>query len=308
MVKKDIYITTFLKLFTVLVFAILSTVKVQAQQEADNPRGVFLEQQIKVGEPIHYILTYQHPADMEVLFPDSTYNFAPFEWISQDAFATKTDSTGSFDSVVYTLMTFELDSIQTLSVPIWEVTGEKQEDRKNIFPLEDRILLEQTVAAQPDSLTLQTNTSFLPVLKAFNYPYLLVAIGVLIFLGVIIIVVFGKPIRKAYRLRKMKKEYTRFSDDFNKMIEESVSAKLVEQALLKWKNYTAKMVDLPLYSYTTKEITFALSDDKLNNNLIKMDRAIYADMLGDDLGDSLRYLHNYALSAYQQKVKEVKNA
>lgn len=298
--------TLSLKLLTLLLWSSISVGF--AQQEIDNPRGVFLEQETKIGEPIHYILTYRHPSDMEVLFPDSTYDFSPFEWIQQDAFPTRTDSTSSLDSVVYTLMTFELDSIQKLSVPIWEITGEKEEDRNNIFPLEDRIFLEPTIIAQPDSVVLQTNTSFIEVFREFNYPYLLLALGILLVLAMITVLVFGKPIRKAYRLRKMKKEFTKFSADFDTMVEKSLDAKLIEHALLKWKNYTAKMVDLPLYSYTTKEITFALTDDKLNNNLIKMDRAIYADLMGDDLNDALRYLREYALTAYQQKVKEVKNA
>lgn len=293
----------------VLILVFLCSIRGFAQAgNTENPRGVFLKKSVKVGEPIRYILTFRHSPEMEVLFPDSTYDFSPFEWISQEIFPTRTDSTGSFDSLVYTLMTFELDSLQQLAVPVWEIIGDAEKDRRSYFPPKDRISLQHTFSVKTDSAALQTNTHYSPVLKAFNYPYLLIGLSVFFILSVIVFVLFGKKIRKFYKIRRMKKEFARFSANFERLQTKNPQAEQVEKALAVWKNYTAKMVDLPLYSYTTKEISFALSDEALAENLAKTDRAIYANQLTDQIGDTLRYLHTYALGAYEQKIKELQNA
>ena len=54
---------------------------------------------------------------MEVIFPDSSYNFSPFEWVSKEYFPTHTNESGSLDSVVYTLTCFDLAPVQQLVDP-----------------------------------------------------------------------------------------------------------------------------------------------------------------------------------------------
>ncbi len=253
-----------------------------------------------------YVLTFRHPEGVEVLFPDSTFDFSPFEWVGQRYFPTRTDAEGSFDSVVYTLRTFELDSVQRLALPVWEIQGKEQ--RKASQPEEDWITLEHVLLTVPDSAELQANTRFLPVLTGFNYPYLLVGLGGLCVLVVLTVVLFGKRIRKAYRLRKMKREHQKFQKQFNTFIDSTLDTPTITHALAQWKNYTAKMTDLPLYSYTTKEMSAILADTQLSKQLPRLDLAMYADIREGDLSESLRYLREYALSAYQQKAKEVQNA
>jgi hypothetical protein len=43
------------------------------------PRGKFLEDSIRIGEPVRFILSFKYPMDFEVIFPDFLYDFSPFE-------------------------------------------------------------------------------------------------------------------------------------------------------------------------------------------------------------------------------------
>ena len=42
------------------------------------PQGRFLRPTVRVGEIIEYELTYRHAPSLEVIFPDSAAEFAPF--------------------------------------------------------------------------------------------------------------------------------------------------------------------------------------------------------------------------------------
>lgn len=55
------------------------------------PKGKFLTDSIEVGKPFLYSLSYYHAPGKEVFFPDTTFDFSPFEIISQKSFNSSTD-------------------------------------------------------------------------------------------------------------------------------------------------------------------------------------------------------------------------
>jgi hypothetical protein len=94
-----------------LVFCIVSSA------QTIDTKGGFLSDSLKIGEETAFYLSSRYPSEFTVLFPDSTYSFAPFEYSRKVYFPTRTKNGQSVDSTVYYLSTFEIDSIQTLSLP-----------------------------------------------------------------------------------------------------------------------------------------------------------------------------------------------
>ncbi|GAB4328464.1 MAG: hypothetical protein OHK0038_02280 [Flammeovirgaceae bacterium] len=271
------------------------------------PDGRFLTQKAKIGEEITYVLTFRHIPSMEVVFADSSFDFTPFEYIGREFYPTKTIGIESVDSVVFKLMTFELADTQYLSIPVYEI--EENGNKKPIFPEKDFILVEKVVLNMPDSLQLLSNTNMALVKKAFNYPYWMLAGGIVLLIAVLIFVFFGRSIRRAYRLKRLKKENLQFILRFDSILNSTLNSKLIEDALKEWKIYSSKLTNIPLYSYTTKEIRQIIPSEKLNASLKHIDKAIYAGILDEQkvLKESLYSLKEYAEEAYQKKVEEIKH-
>ena len=81
------------------------------------PEGSFNKDSLKIGENLEYTLSIKYPKNSDVVFPDSLFDFAPFEFTSKVSFPTRSDSIFSFDSAIYSLTTFEIDSLQILRLP-----------------------------------------------------------------------------------------------------------------------------------------------------------------------------------------------
>src|SRR6187455_220135 len=82
----------------------------------------FLVDSLGIGDEGGYFLTARYPSELNILFPDSTYNFAPFEYARKVYYPTKTTNGQSYDSAIYYLSTFEIDKLQSLSLPVFQFT------------------------------------------------------------------------------------------------------------------------------------------------------------------------------------------
>src|SRR5690606_12848336 len=135
------------------------------------PHGQFLSDTVKIGQPVKYSLSVYHLSETQVLFPDTLFNFAPFELVVKEYFPTVSLHGRSFDSAVYTLRTFQLPLIQTLALPVFTVT---ERDSAAFFPEADSVFVKQYLPETPVSLDLREQTDLAPVKQKFNYPYLIV--------------------------------------------------------------------------------------------------------------------------------------
>ena len=52
------------------------------------PRGYFSKDTVQIGEHVDFTLIVGYPRGMEVLFPDSIYNYYPFEFIGKSYLST----------------------------------------------------------------------------------------------------------------------------------------------------------------------------------------------------------------------------
>ncbi len=292
--------TSTLLLFCSLVFA----------QEV-NVRGGFMADSVKIGEQIPFTLTARYPENINLVFPDSTFSFAPFEFQKKKFFTTKTINGQSYDSVVYLLSTYEIDTVQQLMLPVFVL---HKKDCISIFSNRDKVILKQLVRHVPDSvaakdLPLKTNTDYLKVKWLFNYPVALIISVVLLVLLIAGFLIFGKGIRKYFLLRKLNRSHRSFVTKFNEIIsglQPNFSTIKAVSAIIHWKNYMESLVQTPYSKLTSREILDLEKDEQLGDALHAIDRAIYGGNSSPSQ-ESFERLRNYCERQFQLKLEKIKN-
>ncbi len=306
-------------------FLINTTVLAQKDSILDTkhyqPKGVFLKKQAKIGENITYILTFRYPKDLQVLFPDTNYNFSPFELKQKRIFPTKTDKKTnlSLDSVIYELNTFDLQEKQILDLPIFYYF---EGDSIKVNAENDTITLlkvaptlensKNSVGENPaNSLEkqLKSNLQHLPLRQQVNYPYFVGGfLAILLFLW-IVWRFSGKWFKMQFKLFQQRRRYDNFKDSFNKdmaRIRVNKRVKDIENALSIWKKYLDDMENKPFTSYTSKEITQIINEPNLLESLSSIDKAIYGQIIDENLDKNLVYLKDLAKVRYIIKQKQIR--
>lgn len=270
--------------------------------------GRFLEDSIQIGLSVFYTLSLRHPKDLEVFFPDSSFNFAPFELVHKRAFTTQTKESLSLDSVVYELTTFEIFPIQKLQLPVFIL----EQDTINLYPPEDSVLFQPLVKGNIENLPFRENVKRQTTSRYFNYPYWILGIVITIIFLWILWQLIGTSVKRNFRLYNMRIRHRRFSRDFNRLSNRITRQKItkdIEKALTIWKNYLEYLEEEPINTYTSKEISQIYPQEKdLGINLKNIDKAIYGKLLSEEIVKSLDFLKNFSVIRYSQKQEEIRNA
>ena len=271
-----------------------------------KPRGYFSKDTVQIGEHVDFTIVVDYPRGMEILFPDSTYSFAPFEYLDKSYLTTVSDLSLSNDSVVYNLTTFQLDSIQQLTLPIFVIIdGDSTEIQTN----PDELFIQQVITENVDSLNIKESIDYQAVDKAFNYPYLLIGLGILAVIGVLITVFFGSAIKKRYQLYRMRKSHLKFLERFKAMLDEaSESSKKAENLLALWKSYLERLEGMPYTKLTTREIVTLDHNQEFTDTLRSMDSNIYGDFKKSDIKDLIVRLKEFGIDRFAKKLDELKHA
>lgn len=273
-------------------------------------RSGFFADSLAIGDKTGYYLTARYPSQLNILFPDSTFNFAPFEYQRKVYFPTQTTNGTSYDSVVYFLSTFEIDKLQSLSLPVYQINPM---DCTVFVSNRDTIRLSEYVRNLPDSITaqnlpLKVNTAYQNVSQLFNYPILLIVLGVLLFLSILGWLIFGKRIRTYYRLKSMQKLHEKFIAAYSDQVEkirQSFSSPNTETALLQWKRYMEQLESRPYTKLTSRETSRLENNDVLGKNLHTIDGAIYGH--STNVMGPLEQLKDFAQQRFTKKIEEVKH-
>lgn len=293
------------KYFQIFFGVLLFSTALSAQEI--SPQGKFLEDSVKIGISIPYTLSIKYPTRMDVVFPDSLFDYSPFELEDKTYFPTISDSTHSYDSAIYYLSTFEIDSIQFLQLPVYFVNGS---DSIPVYTDKDSVFLVELIPVLPDSIQLKENTSYFNVPTQFNYPYLLVGLGVFITMIIIVLIVFGGRIKKFFQIRRLKKRHNKFLDKYDQLvvgIDEDSTALDKEHTAFIWKRYLEKLEKHPVTKLTTKEITRLLNPgDEVIEALKNIDKAIYSGKNDAPLTSSFEAMRNSAIDRYNQKTAAIK--
>lgn len=271
------------------------------------PKGGFQVDSVKIGVPIPFTMSAKYPRNLSLIFPDSLYDFSPFEFESKDYYTTKSDSTQSLDSVVYYLSTFEIDSILYLSLPIFEIKGK---DTLRYFTPQDSVILIQLIEQIPDSIKLKENTAYLNVPTVFNYPYFLIGLGVFIIILIAIVLIFGKKIKKAWQIRKLNRKFKKFSEKFEfatNAVRSKATIEGLENVVYFWKRYLEKLEKTPYTKMTTKEIKslYEENENDIIQELMMVDKWIYGGVKSEKLNYDV--LKDFAEKRKSLKIEEVKN-
>ncbi len=286
---------------------VLLIVHVSGYTQEIDVKGGFLVDTIKVGEPFSYYLTVSYPQEMEVVFPDSTYDFKPYDFYNKISFKTKVSSDHLIDSAVYTLASFELDTWQKMKLPVYLI---KKQDSVSLYADTDSVYLMQLTSQVTDTTSVVPNLAFQEVETEINLPYLYIGLFALIAALFIVLLLFGKKINKTFVLRRLKRDYTRFSNQFDQIIQrlgKENSPEEVEKGALLWKHYLEKLEKKPYSSQTTKELINSGIDNKLVPSLKNIDKSIYGQLAIDNIHKDFEILDDFTLEKYHNKLEEVKN-
>ncbi|MFN0050366.1 MAG: hypothetical protein ACKVOU_14680 [Cytophagales bacterium] len=281
--------------------------QIYAEKIYQLPEAYFRKDSVKIGEQIKLALIYQHPPQTEFLFPDSSYNFFPFEFVKKEFYPTKTDSLISTDSIVYTLTSFELEPILRLSLPVYVIDGR---DSLPLYSDDAEVFLSEIITKSGTD-SLRVNTQFKAMSGKLNYPYFLIGLGILLIITVIVFVFFRKKIIARYKSFLMRKDYEAYQKNFSKLqleYESLHSTTTLELLLSVWKKYLQKLEKEPYTTLTTKEISKVFDYNQLSSSLQNFDRAIYGGYINENLSNSIAILLETATLRYHQKQKEQQNA
>lgn len=238
----------------------------------------------------------------DVIFPDSLFDFKPFEINYRKYYTTRSDSTQSLDSVVYYLSTFEIDSVQYLQLPVYLVD---EYDSTEMLPNLDSIVLRHVVTTLPDSVAVIENTTFRKVPLAFNYPYFTAAIIILFIATLVIYYSFGNKIKKQVQIFFLGKRHKKFVKGFEwELQKESLK---VEKLVAEWKRYLERLEGVPYSKYTSKEIIKHTGNKHLQEQLNIIDRYIYDQRVKPDTHEAFRYLLTMATEHYEDKILIIKH-
>lgn len=273
--------------------------------------GQFLTDSIEIGRPFQYALTYRHSPKAEVLFPDTSQHFFPFRVKEVSVWPTKTVGEGaravSRDSAVYTLISFETDSIQVLQVPIRLVNVS---DCTYLNTQVDTVFLRSHLTTpvagttSPRNVTLASETKLTTLQQQFNYPLLgeaMVGVGALMAL---IYLLFGQTLRRKWTLYQLYQGQQRFIREYNRLIQRldaSTASETANQAIVMWKSYLEQLEGLPYASLTTPEIAERTGDDRVADALREADRMIYGGEFSVQSSEALIVLRNVAVVTYQRQ-------
>lgn len=293
--------------FTVSLLMALPGVSCFAQQV--NVRAGFTADTTRVGDDLVFYLTARYPKASQVVFPDSSFSFAPFELKKKDYFPTITKDTLSIDSAVYVLRTFEIERLQSLRLPVFVVNAL---DCTRVFSNRDTIALRPSVQDLPDSLTadlpLKATTAYQRVPREVNVPLIAIIVSFVALLAGIGWVVFGPAINRHYRIKKLKQMHHAFTTSYEgylRSIETNFSPRTTEAAVVEWKKYMEHLSRKPYTKLTTLETTLMEKDEMLGKNLKMVDSAVYGP--NTKVIESLQSLKTYADLRFNHEITEVKN-
>jgi hypothetical protein len=289
-----------MKLFLIFLFYFVGFELTLAQ----NPKGIFIEDSIQIGKPVNFALIYSHNQKSDLVFPDSSYNFSPFKLVNISYFPTKTIENNSLDSVIYSLISFETDSILRLSLPISFLNS-----KKKLFSNRDSIKLKSSIYSNNyKTLPLKPSIYFYQVPLDFNFPKLLYYFIIILFISILIFLLFGSTILKQIKTLIYYRKNKEFVLSFKKQSKKINNTSSINNRLVIWKNHMEWLMKIPFSSMTTKEISQTLKNERLEDALKEFDTAIYGGQISDHIPFASNILLEIASETYKKEIKKYKKS
>lgn len=266
---------------------------------AQKPKAVFFEDSVIVGKEIRMAMSYLHSSKSDLVFPDSSFDFSPFRYVSSELFETRTVEGKSLDSVIYTLVTYNLDSVLFVRPYIKNLhTGEM------IYADTARVHLKFSITGenirQPE---VKETVNVFRVRKEVNLPKITYYVLGFILLVFLVSAFFGEWIRNKYRLWKFDRDHQRFITDFRKMALSPRDLGNNERALKEWKIYLEELEKEPVSTMSTSELGKLYENERLESALKMFDSAIFGGVVSEEMPLAYRILQDFAVKRYRQSRK-----
>jgi hypothetical protein len=274
---------------------------------AQAVRGAFLQDSVRVGRPLLYALRCAHAPELDVFFPDSTFDFSPFEFVGRRYFPTRTGAEGSVDSVLYRLISFSVDSLQRLQVPVYLRTPR---DCTAYWTAPDSVGHRRLIANPAATTRLRADVRPVPVSEQVNYPLLLgVLVGVLLGAG-LLYGAFGETIRRWIRMLQLRRRYLDFNRTFQRLSRNLSSRPQdlarAERAVILWKRYIERLERIPVSTFTTREIIDTFPEEQLLAEALReLDAAMYGNVFSIQTSPALQTLRTLARERYRRRRREI---
>jgi len=290
--------------YIVLFFLVFS---LTAKSQEIQVNGGFVEDNLMIGQEINYWLTASYPAKLEMVFPDSTASFTPFEFAAKTYFKTELRGNEAFDSTIYTLQSFEIEPVQYLKLQAIILSST---DSTIIESPIDSIYLTELAPVVTDTTQLKTNVDYLAVNRQFNYPLMYYVLGGLGLIILMVLLIFGKRILKFFMVKKLERDYKAFSENFSQYIHQlkkDPKPEIAENALSMWKNYQQRLDRIAFSSFTTTDILALGFTQELKDPLKSIDRVVYGRRVQENIYQDFQQIEDFTDERFQQKVAEIKH-
>ena len=291
--------------FFFIVFISFISTGVSFAQEIPQLR--FHKDSVLIGDPTSVSFVYYHNSDRKILFPDSTYDFSPFEFERVEVFPTVTTDSISKDSVVYWLSTFEIDKVQYLKLPAFVYT---KKDSIPVFSNTDTIHLTEVITTPSDTLKIKENTNLQPVESEFNYPIFSIVVGTIVVIIVVLLLLFSKKIRNHFLLKKLERNHIAFLSKFDTLLstyKQDDTKKNLEKLVGIWKLNLEQIMKQPITKLSTKELSACIDDETILTILKDVDGKLFGGIALNSSTELMK-LKNYTELQYLIKTEELKHA
>lgn len=275
-------------------------------QWSGTPVGKPLVDSLVVGKVFSYALSYGHSSETEVYFPDSTYNFYPFEFKSQKLFTTFTGKQGSLDSTVYDLVLFDVLPRPTIQLPVFVANGR---DCTTVFSNTDTLRLSLVSKVNLGDTELREEEELLQEGFYINYSQVVFTAVAFFIAAGLIYWFFKEEVNRQWKLFKLFRRNREFVRAFNKLAaarNRLNRSKSIERAVIVWKEYLQRLLNRPFSTYTTREISDYFRRPALSGALKEADRTIYGQAESLKSDEALLVLMEVSQVLYQEKRREIK--
>jgi len=265
--------------------------------------GYFLKDSAMLGERVGYVLKATYPSSLDILFPDSAYNFGSMEYLSKQTFTSYTQDSLTLDSAVYYLSNFSLEPVKSYRLPVFEVL---RYDSISHLPQEASLHLVLTIGELPDVLTFQENNAYQKVKQGFNYPLLVLILVAMIILLIGAYFLFGQKIRDAWNIYLEKKKRKKFLLQWQQAKERLVrqpDLSSADELLGLWKSYMESLTGQPYREWTTTEIADHLTQPAIVKDIRDIEVIIYADRVSENLDHACQNLTSISENIFEEKIK-----